>query len=108
MLHTCHLESNQIGSSFPQLCVWSTLTHTEFITLRNNGEVSIFLPHAYRCGDGIQVFFAELERLSIDPATIVIVADGRHNRSKQIKQLAKLVRKHAPRWAHRVEVELPL
>jgi hypothetical protein len=36
------------------------------------------------------------------------VADGRHKRSKQVKQLAKLIRKHAPRWAHRVEVELPL
>jgi hypothetical protein len=54
------------------------------------------------------MFFAELERLSIDPATIVIVADGKHSRRKQLSQLRKLVRKHAPRWAHRVEVELPL
>ena len=107
MPHTCHLESRGWDSGFP-ICVWSTLTHTNFIALRHNGEVFVYLPHAYKCGEGIRMFFAELERLSIDPATIVIVADGRHNRSKQVKQLAKLVRKHAPRWAHRVEVELPL
>ncbi len=108
MPHTCHLESEGWDSGHPYLCVWSTLTHTEFIALRNNGEASVFIPHAYRCGDGVAMFFAELKRLSVDPATIVIVADGRHNRRKQIKQLAKLIRKHAPRWAHRVEVELPL
>jgi len=107
MPHTCYLESRGWDSGFP-ICVWSTLTHTEFIALRHNGEVFVYLAHAYRCGQGVAMFFAELERLSIDPATIVIVADGKHSRRKQIAQLAKLIRKHAPRWAHRVEVELPL
>ena len=108
MLHTCHLEYEGWDAGHPFLYVWSTMTYTEFVSFRYYGEIAIYLPHAYRLGEGVSMFFAELERLSIDPATIVIVADGHHNRRKQLAQLRKLMRKHAPRWAHRVEVELPL